>query len=57
MFLYQNFDIKLSEKIPTRKVASIQDAPLIWRYFALPKEEKLMESDLDERSLWSGVSC
>jgi len=49
MFLYQNFDIKLSEKIPTRKVASIQDAPLIWRYFALPKEEKLMESDLDEK--------
>jgi len=48
-FLKQKFDIKLSEKIPTRKVTSIQDAPIIWRYFGLPKEDKLIESGLDER--------
>jgi len=49
MFLNQLFDIKLSEKIPTRKVASIKDAPIIWRYFGLPKEDRLIEFGLDER--------
>jgi len=49
VFLNQNFDIKLSEKIPTRKVASIHDVPIIWRYFGLPREDKLIESGLDEK--------
>ena len=47
-FLNRHFDIKLSERIPTRKVSSIKDIPIIWRYFALPKEHKLIESGLDE---------
>ncbi|NLX70202.1 MAG: glutamine amidotransferase family protein [Clostridiales bacterium] len=48
LFLNRHFNIKLSEKIPTRKVSSIKDAPIIWRYFALPREDKLIESGLDE---------
>jgi glutamate synthase domain-containing protein 1 len=47
-FLKKHFEIKLSGEIPTRKVSSIKDAPIIWRYFVLPREDKLMEWGLAE---------
>ncbi|MFO7296204.1 MAG: glutamine amidotransferase family protein [Clostridia bacterium] len=47
-FLKKHFDIKLSGEIPTRKVPSIKDVPIIWRYFVLPREDKLMEWGLAE---------
>lgn len=48
-FLERHFDIINLSKIPTRKVASITDEPLIWRYFVAPLPTKLAESQLDEK--------
>lgn len=48
-FLERHFDIINLSKIPTRKVPSITDEPLIWRYFVTPLPHKLSDSQLDER--------
>ena len=48
-FLDRHFDIINLSKIPTKKVASITDEPLIWRYFVAPLPHKLSDSPLDER--------
>ncbi|WP_058485613.1 class II glutamine amidotransferase [Defluviitalea phaphyphila] len=48
-FLEHHFDIINLSKIPTTKVASIKDTPLIWRYFVTPLPTKLNESQLDEK--------
>ena len=48
LFLNEHFDIEASGKIPTRKTPAIKDAPIIWRYFAYPRKEKLLESGLPE---------
>ncbi|NSW91414.1 MAG: glutamine amidotransferase family protein [Firmicutes bacterium] len=47
-FLNEHFDIELAGRIPTRKIASITNAPIIWRYFASPRKDKLVESELNE---------
>lgn len=47
-FLERHFDIINLSKIPTRKVRSITDEPLIWRYFVTPLPTKLASSQLDE---------
>jgi len=47
-FLERHFDIINLSKIPTRKVKSITDEPLIWRYFVTPLATKLADSQLDE---------
>lgn len=44
----QRFEIASMSKIPTRKQDNIHDAPLIWRYFVLPRKVPLDESELDE---------
>jgi glutamate synthase domain-containing protein 1 len=49
VFLEEHFDIINLSKIPTRKIKSITDEPLIWRYFVTPLLTKLSESQLDER--------
>lgn len=48
-FLERHFDIINLSKIPTRKVKTITDEPLIWRYFVTPIPTKLADSQLDER--------
>jgi len=48
-FLDRHFDIINLSKIPTRKIKSITDEPLIWRYFVMPLPTKLASSQLDER--------
>jgi glutamate synthase domain-containing protein 1 len=48
-FIEEHFDIINLSKIPTRKVKSIIDEPLIWRYFVTPLLTKLSDSQLDER--------
>lgn len=48
-FLDRHFDIINLSKIPTRKVESITDEPLMWRYFADPLPHKLADSQLDEK--------
>ena len=35
-------------RIPTRKLPSITDEPLIWRYFVTPLPTRLAASQLDE---------
>ena len=47
-FLDRHFDVVNLSKIPTRKVPSITDEPLIWRYFVTPLPTKLADSQLDE---------
>lgn len=46
-FLDRHFDIVNLSKIATRKVPSITDEPLIWRYFVDPLPTKLASSQLD----------
>ncbi len=48
-FLDRHFEIVNLSKIPTKKVASITDEPLIWRYFVNPLPHKLVDSQLEER--------
>ena len=47
-YLSANFDIASMSVMPTRKVSSVQDAPLIWRYFLTPKGWRCQEEMLDE---------
>ncbi|AFK86246.1 MULTISPECIES: class II glutamine amidotransferase [Thermoanaerobacterium] len=46
--LKANFVIAYEEKIPTRKTESIKNAPLIYRYFALPKLEVLNANEITD---------
>jgi len=47
-FLKEHFFIEEDEKVPTRKVAGIKDAPIIWRYFSGPRKDKIKDSGLTE---------
>ncbi len=47
-YLNTYFSIEMSGRIPTRKVASIKDAPIIWRYFARADPGKLVSSEKTE---------
>ena len=48
-FLKERFEIVKSEIIPTRKVPSITDDPIIWRYFVAPLKSVLASLQLDEK--------
>ena len=48
-FLKERFEIVKSEMIPTRKIRSITDEPIIWRYFISPLQSVLRQMQLDER--------
>ena len=48
-FLEKYFDIVNLSRIPVKKVKSITDSPLIWRYFVEPISTKLAASQLDEK--------
>lgn len=47
--LKANFVIAYEEKIPTRKTQNIKNAPLIHRYFVLPKLEVLNSYEMSEK--------
>ena len=47
-FLDEHFDVVNMSRIPTRKVKSITDEPMIWRYFVSPLRSKLADSQLSE---------
>jgi glutamate synthase domain-containing protein 1 len=47
-FLNENFVVEVSEKIPTTKVRTITDEPIIWRYFLRPMSSQLEESGFSE---------
>lgn len=48
-FLREYFEIVHSERIPTRKIPSITDEPIIWRFFLAPLKSMLAELQLDEK--------
>ena len=47
-FLKRHFEIAYCSAIQTRKVASIKDEPVIFRYFVSPLPRKLESSQFDE---------
>lgn len=49
IFLKEYFEIVKSEIIPTRKIPSITDEPIIWRYFVAPLRSMLINLQLDEK--------
>lgn len=49
VFLKERFEIVKSEIIPTRKIPSITDEPIIWRYFVSPLKSVLASMQLDEK--------
>ncbi len=49
LFLKERFEIVKSEIIPTRKISSITDEPIIWRYFVAPLKSVLADLQLDEK--------
>lgn len=48
-FIKRHFEIVYFSEIQTRKLPSIQNEPLIYRYFLAPLPQKLANSHLDER--------
>ena len=48
-FLKERFEIIQSEIIPTRKIPSIINEPIIWRYFVAPLKSVLTSMQLDEK--------
>ena len=48
-YLKEYFEIVHSERIPTRKIPSITDEPIIWRYFVDPLKSMLASLQLDEK--------
>ena len=48
-FLKERFEIVQSEIIPTRKISTILNEPLIWRYFLAPLKSVMLSKQLDER--------
>lgn len=48
-FLKEGFEIVHSEIVPTRKIPSITDEPIIWRYFLSPLRSVLAARQLEEQ--------
>ncbi len=48
-FLKERFELVQSEHIPTQKLPSITDEPIIWRYFVAPLQSVLASLQLDEK--------
>lgn len=48
VFLKERFEIVKSEIIPTRKIPSITDEPIVWRYFVTPLRSSLAAMQVDE---------
>lgn len=48
-FLKERFEIIQSERIPTRKIPTITDEPIIWRYFVAPLRSMLVSFQMDEK--------
>lgn len=48
-FLRETMEIVHAERIPTRRIPAITNAPLIWRYFVAPLRSVLAEKQADEK--------
>lgn len=49
-YLKRFFDIASMSVMPVRKLKEITDAPMIWRYFVVPKVWRCKEEQLDEQA-------
>lgn len=49
-FLERHFEMSNLSKIPTRQIPEITEEPILWRYFVLPKQDRLRDSQLDEQA-------
>ena len=49
VYLKENFEMVKSEFLPTRKIPSITDEPIIWRYFLKPLDSVVENLQLDEK--------
>ena len=47
-FLFKHFNIDVAERIPTKKVESINNGPDIWRYFGTANRVRMNNARLDE---------
>lgn len=47
-YLNQNYSIRLQEPVPVRENHNIVNPPSIWRYFVLPREDRLQRNHLQE---------
>lgn len=54
-YLQHHFRIKDREPVPVRRTRNITDAPLIWRYFAVPREDRLYREQLGEEDFVARV--
>ena len=54
-FMKEYFEIVHSERIPTRKIPSITDEPIIWRFFVSPLRSMLAELQLDEKEFTARI--
>ncbi|MDR3309989.1 MAG: glutamine amidotransferase family protein [Oscillospiraceae bacterium] len=48
-FIEDNFEVVAASTIPTSRVPAITGEPLIWRYFAVPRKDKIAAMHVDER--------
>ena len=54
-YLREHLEIVKGEIIPTRKIPSITDEPLIWRYFVTPLRSVLASRQLDENEFLARI--
>ncbi|MDR0915252.1 MAG: glutamine amidotransferase family protein [Endomicrobium sp.] len=46
--LFQYFDIAKDEAIPTQRLSTITNQPIIWRYFVVPKTSQLQDKRISD---------
>ena len=54
-WLREHLELVKAEPIPTRKIPSITDEPLIWRYFVTPLRSVLASRQLDENEFLARI--
>ena len=48
-YLFKHFNVDVAERIPTKKVESIENGPDIWRYFGKPNRVRMRDARMDEQ--------
>ena len=47
-YLFKHFNVDVAERIPTKKIESIENGPDIWRYFGKPNRVRMQNARMDE---------
>lgn len=48
VFLNERFDIEIGGRIPTNKISTIVNPPIIWRYFVRVRKDRMVNSQITE---------